>query len=145
MPKDAELGRDLAQRVSSEFLGRIDEVNFTYDPYIELDELDLGKSYCVISPNFYEQVRETRAHWRERIQLVLTLVSVAGAIDTENWVDDWLDSWDTLIRLVREEPVLGKHKPLNLEMEERYNSEMFHNNRRLLTQAVISYGNVEVR
>lgn len=144
MPRDADFGRDLAERLSAKFHDFVGDVRFTYDAFLELDRIDADSPYCILSTNLYTHLRESRAHWRETIQLILTLVSPAGATDDSDWIDRWLDDWDLLIRESREIPVYGKHKPISVETDERYDAEMFHNNRRLVTQATFNFGNVEV-
>lgn len=144
MPRDADFGRDLAAQLTAEFLGRIGAVNFTYNSYLELDKLSDTDPYCIISPGLYEYQREGRHDWREEVQLTLSLVSAVGATDSSQWIDDWLDSWDTLIRYAREIRVLGRHKPTQIRQDERYEPDMFHNNHRLFTQAVFTFANVEV-
>jgi hypothetical protein len=101
MPRDADYGRELAKRLSALYSGRITNVEFTYDAFLELDD---------------------------------------GV-----WVDDWLDSWDATIKQLREVKLFDRHVPLSIDIDERYDNNMFHNNRRLVTQAAIHYGNVEVR
>ena len=144
MPRDADFGREIASKLSDIYLGKINSVEFTYDAFVELDQLEENKPYCIVSTNAFDQIRETRAHWRETIQLVLTLVSAVGPTDGSDWVDNWLDSWDMTIRQVRELPLFGKHKPMSIDMEARYDVDIFHNSRRLVTQAMLNYQNVEV-
>jgi hypothetical protein len=145
MPRDADYGRELAKRLSALYSGRITNVEFTYDAFLELDRLSESEPYCKISPTLYEQLREGRAIWRESIQLTVTLISAVGATDDGVWVDDWLDSWDATIKQLREVKLFDRHVPLSIDIDERYDNNMFHNNRRLVTQAAIHYGNVEVR
>lgn len=144
MPRDADYGRELATKLTSLFTGRIDSVEFTYDSYLELDQLAEGKSYCVIAPLVYENTREGRSIWRESIQLSMTMVSVVGANSEPQWIDDWLDSWDSLVRNMRETILFNNRKPVSVDTDERYDAALFHSHRRLVTQASINYGNVEV-
>lgn len=144
MPKDADFGRDLAERLSVQFRDFVREVRFTYDAFLELDKVDADKPFCILSTNQYTHIREARALWRESMQLILTLVSPAGSTDSDEWIDRWLDDWDDLVRQAREIQVFGRHKPISVETDERYDADMFHNNRRLVTQATFNFGNVEV-
>ncbi len=144
MPNDSKLGRDLAERLTQKYTGRVGGVTFTYDPYVELDQLDTANPVCYISPLNYEDIREARAMWREQMQLVLSLISKVGPTDDEIWVDEWLDSWDLMIKEAREIYVLGRHKPLSVDRGERYDADVFHNHQRLFTQATFTFGNVEV-
>jgi hypothetical protein len=143
MPRDEELGKDLAKRLSAKYTGYIDEVVWTYDSFLELDQLDSGKSYCKISPNNYLNFREGRGVWREDITLMLTLVSKVGPTNG-SWVGAWLDSWDKVVRGLRDEKLFDRHKPTTVEVDERYDPNMYHNNHRLLVQASLFYLNVEV-
>jgi hypothetical protein len=144
MPRDAEFGRDLATQLQAMFGGWINDVEFTYDAFVELDRLDPAKSWCKITTNLYQHVRESRYSWRETVQLMLTLVAPVGVADNPTEIDTWLDSWDTVVRQTRELKVLGRHKPISVDTEERYDAEMFHKHRRMVTQAAINYANVEV-
>ena len=144
MPRDADFGRDLAARIMAASSGNVSNVEFTYDAYTDLDRIGETDHYCCISPNLYDHTRETRNHWRETIQLVLTLVSSVGPTNDSQWVDDWLDSWDALVRETREMPLFDKHKPTSVETDARYDTDLFHNSNRLVTQAMINYLNVKV-
>ena len=144
MPQDAVFGRDLAQQLTNEYLGLIGEVIWTYDAEIDVEDLPSERPFCVVSPLTYERKRLTRAHWQSSIQIVVSLVSHVGSTSEQEWVDSWLDSWDTLVDLVREMKVLKRHKPLDIDQEDRYDAGVFHNHQRLFTQASLHYGNVEV-
>jgi len=144
MPADADYGRDLAEQLTALDLGSISEVVFTYDPYVDFEQLETSEPYCCISPNLYEHIRESRVIWRETIQLVVTLISVAGTTSDSDWVDGWLDDWDAAVREMRELKVLGKHKPVSVDADARYDTDLFHNHNRLVTQAMLNYQNVKV-
>ena len=143
MPKDVDLGKDLANRLDAAYTGKVKKVEFTFDPYLELDKMDSDLSFARVSLNTYSDIREGRNMWRMQSGLVLTLVSAVGPTDG-SWVADWLDSWDMMVKHVREMTVLGQHKPLSVDRDERYDADMFHNNKRLVTQALITFGNIEV-
>jgi hypothetical protein len=144
MPRDADLGRELASELTALYAGKVTNVLFTYDSYMELDRMNENEPYCIVSTNLYEQIRETRHHWRETTQLVITLVSAIGPTNNAQWIDDWLDSWDMTVRNLRELSLFGKHKPVSIDIETRYDTDLFHNSNRLVTQAMLNYLNVEV-
>ena len=146
MPQDAVFGRDLARQLTEKYLGRIDQVFWTYDSSeINLvDEITTTESWCRVTPFMYEDERLTRAHWKESIQIVVSLISKAGSKSDEAWIDSWLDSWDGMVRWMRETKVLGRHKPSSVIREDRYDPDVFHNHQRLFTQALVSFENVEV-
>jgi len=144
MPRDAEFGRAVAQWLTSEYSGLIKEVVFTYDSYIEMDQMDPSRPYCLVSPNSYNFQRESRHDWREMISLELWLLSAVGPTDNPAWVDQWLDSWDMILRHVRGYKVFKRHPPISVDTESRYDLSLFHNNKRLLTQASLNYHNVEI-
>lgn len=144
MPRDEDFGKDLASRLTAQYVGLIHEVKWTYDSYLELDRLAEDKPYCIVSPNNYTNWREGRYDWMERISLMLTLISAVGPTDGDYWVGKWLGSWDQVIRTCREERLFDKHPPMSVDQDERYDTNMFHNHRRLLTQATLHYHNVEI-
>lgn len=143
MPKDADFGRDLAEQLTAEFLGKIGTVEFTYDPYLELDNLPETKPFAKISVSGYQHIRESRNHWREECTLYFSLVSPVGPTDNAQWIDDWLNSLDIVLRFARDAIVQGQ-RMTSVEIDERYDVEMFFNNRRLVTQAAFNFTNVEV-
>jgi len=130
--------------ISAEFNGRIDSIEFTYDAYLELDQLVAGQSYCRVSPNSYSQVRESRTDWRDEATLVLSLVSVAGPTDKSSWIDDWLDGWDQMQRTMRDFELFSdrNRKISSIDADERYDTTLFHTNKRLFTQASIQFSNL---
>ncbi|MGB5334396.1 MAG: hypothetical protein WBN07_02165 [Woeseiaceae bacterium] len=144
MPRDEDFGTELASRLTAKYVGLIHEVEWTYDAYLELDQLAPDRPYCKVSPGNYTVWREGRHDWREQIALQLTLVSAVGATDDEYWIGQWLGSWDQLIRETREDPLFDRHKPMSIDQDERYDTNLFHNHRRLLTQATLHYHNVEI-
>lgn len=144
MPRDADFGRELVRVLEDKYTGLVKTIQFTYDAFVELDRFPSESAYCFVSPNNYTHVREGRSVFRETISLELSLVSAAGPTDNPSWIDNWLDSWDMLIRNIRSEPLFGKHLPMSVDIDQRYDSDLFHNSKRLLTQATLHYQNVEV-
>lgn len=145
MPLDATIGRALADELTKRYLAKIGAVSFTYDAYLEADDMPSPDPFCKIAPQTYVDVRESRANWRIDCELVLTLISPVGSVSAESWIDDWLDSWDKMIREVRTITVSGKYRVLSVDREERYDPDVFHNHQRLLTQATILFRNIEVQ
>jgi hypothetical protein len=144
MPRDAEFGRELAAWMTEQYSGLIKEVEFTYDPFLELDQLDPARPYCKIAPMNYDSQRESRINYMERITLELALVSAVAPTGNPAWVDQWLDSWDMVLRQIRNHKLFKRHPPISVETDQRYDFSMFHNNHRLLTQASLNYHNVEI-
>ena len=142
MPQDAKIGRDLASQLTASYGGLIKEVEYTYDPYLELPELETNRPFCKVSPQLYDETRESRVHWRETCQLMLTLVSRVGPTDSGEWVDEWLDSWDLIMRESRDMIMLGRYKVVSIDRDDRYDTDVFHHHHRLLTQAAFNFGNV---
>jgi len=143
MPQDAVIGRDLAEQLTKLYSGLIKEVAFTYDAFIKLEDIQEDAPFCKISPSTFDHTRESRVHWRESVVLTLTLISKVGPTDDETWIDQWLDSWDTMVRQMRGMTVLqSKQKVMSVDYGERYDPNIFHNYHRLLTQATISFSNV---
>lgn len=144
MPNDVKLGRALAAYIATKYVGKIHEVRFTYDSFIEIERMNVGSCYCIITPNNYSTERESRTSWRERCSLELSLLSHAGPTDDEQWIDDWLTSWDLLLEEVKTARLFGRTLPSSVDQDERYDADLFHNNRRLLCQATLHYLNVGV-
>lgn len=138
MPKDVELARNLVAHLESNYSGLADNVEFTYDTYLEFDKMEAEEPYCKISTNSYEDERVSRNDWVEHCQLTLTLVSRAASTDSEDSIDAWLDKWDQLIRELRSATIDG-NKILRVDRDERYDEDHFHNRRRLVTQATIVF------
>ena len=140
MPKDADLARALADAISNQYTGKISDVPFKYDGYVDLTEMP-EKAVAWIQLDNTPWTRESRNLWRRSTNLKVTSISRQGSTDDPQWIDDMLESFDMLMEFIGTDAVLG-YKPTQIEQEERYNDEFFNTQKRLLQQAMVTYENI---
>lgn len=140
MPKDASLGRALAEKVAEFYLGKIKSVQFTYDAYIEFDNLP-AEPVVFITLDNSPWVRESRSTFRRDTALRVTMVTEANPTIDQVWVDQHLDSFDQLISVISSTPVNGL-VPVDIESEDRYDIDRLQSNHRLVMDVLLNYRNI---
>ena len=131
LPRDADLGRELAIRINAAATGRIKTVVFTYDPFAESDQID-GTPLAAISPYNLEHVRESRGDWRRDIRLLITMIVKQEPNANAGFFDVYLDSWDELLGVVKADSWIDA-----IEISGRYELDQSQTQARLICQAII--------
>jgi hypothetical protein len=140
MPKDAALGKALAETLNGSYLGKIKSVQFTYDAYIEFDNLP-AEPVVFITLDNSPWVRESRSTFRRDTALRVTMVTEANPTLDQAWVDQYLDSFDQLVGFVSTTPVNGL-VPVDIESEDRYDIDRLQSHHRLVMDVLLNYRNI---
>lgn len=139
MPRDAELGRELAAAISAADTGRIKTAEFRYDPFLASDGLP-EEAQVFILPGAFTHTRLSRAQWGRDCTLNLLMMvdlDVEGT-DFEARVDRWLDDFDNMLEVIKSIVINGKAVS-HIEQEDRYDIEDLHSNKRLTCTCSIAY------
>lgn len=142
MPRDVELAREIAHSLRDVYKHKINRVEFTYNAYIEFDRIEPNDSICILSPQSYTRVRETRSDFRHETEIVLTLVSPVAAHSRQKDIDDWLDSWDGMLDFLENLKINNRKVITGIDVDQRYDANLFHSYNRLVTQAVLQSTNL---
>ena len=132
MPRDADLGRQLATRINAAATGRIDDVAFTYDPFAESDAIT-GTPKTTIAPYNLEHIRESRGDWRRDIRLLITMIVKQEPNAAAGFFDIYLDSFDELMEVVKADAWVD-----TIEISGRYELDQSQTQARLICQAIIN-------
>lgn len=142
MPRDAEIGRALAAVITAGDTGRIKRAEFRYDPFLENDDLPKGVQLFIM-PGTLNSERMGRGVWADNCTLDLMLIApVAPNLPSketaEQFIDSWLDSFDTMKELIKQEDILGL-KAVSIEQDDRFDREALHESKRLICNCTVAY------
>ena len=140
MPKDVVLARAIATQLTAQYLGKIKNINFDYNAYVDLDGLPNEPTVFVTLDNS-PWIRLSRGNVRRDAMIRVTMISEIGPTDSAQWVDDQLNSFDMLVDYLLETPVNGQ-LPVDTESDDRYDVDRFHSNHRLVMDILFNYRNL---
>lgn len=141
MPKDADIGRALATAISAAAIGRIRGARFSYDPFLEADDLPEGKQ-LFIKPERLTRTRLVRSAWQKSCTLTVMLFvdqkTAEAGENEEKFIDRWLDDFDAVIELVSNTAIFD-NLPVEVIQDERYDIEKFNGGKRLVCWCSVVY------
>ena len=142
MPKDVDLACDLAEKINSLYTGLIRSIQFTYDSYVDLDELP-DEPLSMLTLQNMVRTRVTRGRFQIDATLQFTSISKVGPTDDPAWLDNELDSFDLACEKIGE-TAAGEQNclPLIIASTDRYDSSKFHTYRRLVQSVLLEYRNL---
>lgn len=134
---DEELARDLVAILDANPSIEVNNIEFTWDAYHELDRVQTEILY--VTPNRYVHQRLARDEW-QKISIInfVFLAPVEVNVDEQS-TSDWVEKWDVLTDLgIKAARPLGIAATL-FEQEERFSVAELQNRRRLMFEAAATY------
>jgi len=142
MPDDVALGRELATKLNEQFTGKISEIGFSYDTYVELDKMP-NHPVAFVSLGAYSRERVARTNFIRTTELRVTSISERRPNENPDWIDEILDSFDSLISFCEGIPLGSRNlMPIRIESEDRFNFDLFHAHARMVNEASLIYRNI---
>ena len=137
MLEDIKIGRELAAWLNTKAIGNLRGVEFTYDPWIDFEDMPEWAT-VFISPGTFEREVQSRKAFRHDCVLYMVMITEQAINLDADWMDAWLSSWDELLDTIEDAEPLG-NPVVAISQEDRYDSEVLHKQNRLILTASIGF------